>query len=61
MFFCGFDGDLITRVGVSDHAHAGIRCQDSFQSDCGFRRSIRNDDLSRVLTITDAHSAAVMK
>lgn len=23
----GFDGDLVSRVGVPDNAHAGIRCQ----------------------------------
>ena len=47
--FRGFDGNLIARVGVSDYAHAWIRCQDSFQPPGCFRSSIRHDDLSCVL------------
>lgn len=43
------DGDLIPRVGVSDHAHAWIGGQDAFQPASRFGSPIRHDDLSRVL------------
>jgi len=61
MTFCRFDGDLISRVGVSDDAHAWVRGQDSFQPESCLGSSIRYNDLSRMLGISHAHAATMME
>jgi hypothetical protein len=61
MTFRGLNSNFISRVGVSDYAHAWVRCKDSFQSPSGFRSPIRNNDLSGVLAVSHAHSAAMME
>ena len=61
MTFCGVNRNFITRVSVTRHAHAWICCKTSFQSDSGFRRAIRNNDLTRVLAVAHAHTAAMME
>jgi hypothetical protein len=49
MTFRCSDGDLITRIRMSDYAHAWICCKDSLQPPSCFRSPIRHDNLSRVL------------
>ena len=61
MTFRGFDGDLVPRIRVSDHAHAWVGRQDSFQPFGGFGRSVRNDDLTCVLGISHTDAAAMME
>ena len=59
--FRRFNGDLIPRVGVSDDAHAWVRCQDSFQSPSRFWRPVCHDNLSRVLGVSHAHAPTMME
>ncbi len=61
MTFCGLDGDLIPRVSVSDHAHAGVCRQDTFQPLSGFGRAVGHDDLACMLRISPAYTAAMME
>lgn len=61
MTFRGFDGNIITCIRVSHYAHAWVGGEDAFQSRCGFRCSIGNDDLTRMLRISHADSAAMME
>ena len=59
--FHRFDSFVIPCIRMPDHAHAGIRREDSFQSPRGFRRPIRHDHLSGMLAVAHADPAAVME
>ena len=61
MTFCCLNGDLVARVSVSDHAHAWVRGQDSFQPASRSGSSICNNDLSGVLAVPHPYAAAMME
>src|SRR5215216_4745396 len=61
MAFGGFDGDLVSRVGVAHNSHTGIRGQHAREASSSFRRSIGDDNLTRVLAISHPYAAAMME
>src|SRR3990172_12217173 len=61
MFFSCVDSFLVTRVHVAHNAHAGISGEHTLDASSGFRRAICHDDLTSVLTETDAYAAAMME
>ncbi len=51
----------ITRVCMSNDAHAGIGREHTLQSPGRFRCAIGHDDLPGMLTVADAYAAAMME
>ena len=51
----------IARIGMAHDAHARIVGQDPLQAASGFGGTIGDDDLSRMQTVANAHTAPMME